>query len=365
MKTIVLNVFILFLVQNNIYSQNLLDTSTWTLGSGSVSGFSQNGSTSENFREYGENHLGDNVILWKGGNDSANNADGGWNSAYKNIDKTKTYRLSVWIKKTNSTDGRTYFGCKSYSGGANQTLNLNGTLNNNPYFWHGDLPILNRWYLLIGYIHKKSYSSTISLGKIYDGVTGEAVLNITDFKFSHNATNLRHRAYLYYDTNTNDRQYFWAPRMEAVDGSEWTFSQLLGVNLDSKLVFNFDNEGNQNQRFYCTSGNCMIPIPDALTDENIPIRTMSTNKLDENNSNYSSINIYPNPTTSILNIELSNNQKIEGEIEVYNLNGQKVHEIKANNKSTKTDISNLSSGTYILHFHLEDGSSVTKKIIKK
>ena len=56
-------------------SQNLLNTSSWTVGNGSVSGFSQNGATSENSREFGADPFGNSSILWKGGNDAASNDD--------------------------------------------------------------------------------------------------------------------------------------------------------------------------------------------------------------------------------------------------------------------------------------------------
>jgi hypothetical protein len=60
-------------------SQNLLNTSNWTIGSGSVSGFAKNGLTSENSREFGTDPFGNSSILWKGGNDAASNEDGNGN----------------------------------------------------------------------------------------------------------------------------------------------------------------------------------------------------------------------------------------------------------------------------------------------
>lgn len=40
-------------------------------------------------------------------------------------------------------------------------------------------------------------------------------------------TSTRHRAYLYYDSNVSDRQYFYGPRLEEVNGNEPTISSLL------------------------------------------------------------------------------------------------------------------------------------------
>lgn len=218
-----------------VLSQNLLDTSKWTQGSGSVLGFDRNGNDSENIREYDTGPNGNTVLLWKAVNDVDNNADGGWNSTYVNVDHTKTYRFSVWLKKTNSNDGHSYFGCRGYLNGEHHILNLDGSVNTNPYFWHGDLPQLDKWYLLIGYVHSSDYMGQVNHGGIYDGKTGEKVKSIRDFKLKIGAPNLAHRAYLYYDTNVNDRQYFYAPRIED-NSTAPTIASLLG--LDKPLAGN-------------------------------------------------------------------------------------------------------------------------------
>jgi len=130
--------------------QNLLDTSIWTIGSGSVTGFNQNGLSSENSRELGLNHVGDEVLLWKASPDINGNTAGGWTTNNHTIDNTKAYRFSIWLKKTNSNDGHSYFGCTT-------VLKLDNAVETYPYFWKGDLPKLDRWYLLVGYVHEHSY----------------------------------------------------------------------------------------------------------------------------------------------------------------------------------------------------------------
>ena len=213
-----------------IYSQNnFLDTSTWAIGTGSAPGFNRIGSDPENVREIGLNPYGENAILWKAVPDAVSNADGGWNGSYFDIDHTKTYRFTVWIKKTNSNDGRTYFGLYTRDATGNHTtLLLNGTLRANAYFWNGDLPQLDKWYLLVGYVHGSSYAGTSTTGGIYDGTTGVKVLNTQlDFKFSTQATRLMHRSYLFYDINTADRQFFWGPTIYEVNGQEPTVQELL------------------------------------------------------------------------------------------------------------------------------------------
>lgn len=365
---------------NNV-DTNLLNTSTWTVGCGSVSGFSQNGATLENCRELGENHVGDEVVLWKAIPDSANNADGGWNSSYYNINHSKSHRFSVWIKKTNSNNGRTYFGCRKY----NNILRLNGSVNNNPYFWSGDLPKLNRWYLLVGYVHKSSYTSTINLGRIYDGVTGKEVASITDFKFKSTATNISHRSYLYYDTNTSDRQYFWNPRIDPITGNEPTISELLQINEDSKLIFSHDLAGNQTQRFYCEEEGFCSPIAPSsrkidekgvkMKDEqgfvvaeqtDVPLPGEEIEKeieiLDVKHT------IYPNPTNGKVTIQLSGKDyNLTNSINIYSVNGSLVKRINIKNPTNQIelDISNMPSGTYFIHMHFTNGTTTTEQIIKK
>ena len=208
---------------------NFLDTSTWTVGSGSVPGFNQNGTTAENIRELGTNPHGDSEVLWKAVPDAVSNNDGGWNGTYFDIDHTKTYRFSVWIKKTNSNNGTTYFGLYTRDASwGHSTLFLNGTPRNNAYFWWGDLPQLDKWYLLVGFVHGSGYMGTTTTGGIYDGVTGAKVLNAKyDFKFSTAAVRFMHRSYLFYDTNTADRQFFWGPTIYEVNGQEPTVQELI------------------------------------------------------------------------------------------------------------------------------------------
>lgn len=211
----------------NVCAQNLLDMSAWSIGTGSTTGFSQNGATAENTREWGEGPHGNRVILWKASPDINSDADGGWSSGYISINHTKMYRLSVWIKKMNSNDGTTYLGTGAIGG---DLLYVNtGVPNSNPYFFSSDLPELDKWYLLVSYVHGSGDNSTASLGKIYDGVTGKAMQGLRDFKLQASTTHIRHRSYLFYDTNTLDRQYFYAPRMEEVNGNEPTIAELLGI----------------------------------------------------------------------------------------------------------------------------------------
>jgi len=353
--------FLFAFYMNTGLSQNLLDTSTWTIGSGSVSGFSQNGVSAENSRDYYSNYQGSDVIVWKATPNSNSGASGGWNTSYHQIDNTQTHRLSVWIKKTNSNLGATYFGTASYSGGS-QILTLNNNINNSPYFWYGDLPELNKWYLLIGYVHKVGYSETVSIGGIYDPETQQKIVNITDFKFTTNATNLRHRAYLYWTNNSNDIQYFYDPRIDPINGNEPTLSQLfLQVNENSILEFSYDTAGNQVLQKYCANGECtgrvseQIKGKQQLAEETENEEILSSNDL---------LTIYPNPTKEKVTIN-SNENNIKT-IHVFDIKGALINTFNYTISTSKIEIDLLQQpvGIYYLHLHFENGESTTKKIIK-
>ena len=224
--TLITTLVLLFFNAATSFSQNLIDLSSWTIGSGSTASFSQNGSTSENVREWGIGPHGNRVVLWKASPDANSDADGGWNTGFISVDHTKMYRFSVWLKKTGSHDGNSYLGC---TGNGAPVTYLNGTAEGNPYFWHGDLPELDKWFLVVGYIHGSGDNSTVTYGGIYDGLNGKKHAILQDFKFQTSTNAVQHRSYLFYDTNTSDRQYFYAPRVDEVNGNEPTIAELLGI----------------------------------------------------------------------------------------------------------------------------------------
>lgn len=347
-----------------VHSQNLLenDLKNWTLGTGSVTGFNQNGSTAENSRENGIGPLGDNVILWKATPDSNSNADGGWNTNYHSIDHTKDYRFTVWIKKTNSNNGSTYLGCNS----TDNILTLAGSVNNNPYFFVGDLPQLNKWYLVVGFVHKSSYGSTTNIGGIYDPSTGSKVKSLTDFKFKNTATTVRHRSYLYYDTNTNDRQYFYEPRLEELNGSEPSIEKLLGLALTNKLVFIYDTAGNQKTRRAPNNTSGPAALKAKLTDDTIE-SIGEEESLDDTVFLDESIIIYPNPTSGNLNMAWNSDYNfLIKDILVSDMGGRQISiEYNKGAREAYVDLTRYPVGVYLVNFILTDGRNIQKKIIKR
>jgi len=94
-----------------------------------------------------------------------------------------------------------------------------------------------------------------------------------------------------------------------------------------------------------------IPSNEACVDFNVGVKTNDLSK----------VKIYPNPTNSILNIELTDNVT---QVVIYNFFGQVVHENKVTNTSTlHVDVSNYDAGAYLVRFVTNQGQSLTQKIV--
>ena len=73
------------------------------------------------------------------------------------------------------------------------------------------------------------------------------------------------------------------------------------------------------------------------------------------------INIYPNPTNEIILIENSQSINIKS-ITISNINGLIIKRFNTN--TSKLDISDISSGLYLLNISYERGTITTKVIIE-
>ena len=220
-------------------------TYDWVVGNSGTNFYNINGAPAENLIENGTTPFGATDLLWKCGNDAASDADGGWNTDYFKIDTSKTYRYTVWVKRTGSASGYAYHGTQNVN-------NLDGTNNANPYFWSGTLPQADTWYLMVGVVHPHTYSSTTDSGEagIYDS-SGNKVLDGTEFKWQSTNDVTRFRNYLYYSTDVNVRQYFYKPLLQVKDGSEWQLEDLLSNSQAKDIVthMEYDAIGRQHKEF--------------------------------------------------------------------------------------------------------------------
>lgn len=202
---------------------NLLAFLPWNVGTGSETGYSQNGDG--NSRILDSTPFGTTDVIWDVSNqDATSNADGGWNGSgdsIVDIDITKTYRFSVWIQRKTIGNGYTYLGLYGRnSSGSNVGVynRSNGANNTNPYFaaatWWGNA---NQWYLVVGHVWPagSGTGSTHPDTGIWD-LSGNKVASAGDFVWRTDNAKTNLRSYLYYSTNTSTNQQFWAPRIDQI-----------------------------------------------------------------------------------------------------------------------------------------------------
>jgi len=221
--------------QSNIGNRTLINWNNWTTGSGGVTGYNQNGQTAENERVVAGNPWGNNAVVWEARPLAQTNDDGGWNTDWFNIDNTKMYRYSVWVRRTSSTSGGTfYFGM--YANGDGSRRMDNSTVEGNAYWECSGTSLLtqNQWYLWVGHVYP---ANTTFTGRNPDtgyyttngraGNVNGCNIGTGDLKWSSNSTQGIHRTYLYYCADNTTRLQFYQPRVDVCDGTEPSIQELL------------------------------------------------------------------------------------------------------------------------------------------
>jgi len=261
--------------------RSVINWDSWTVGTGAVTGYALNGDG--NSRVIDTNPWGNADVVWDTSNqDSANDADGGWDGSSFSIDKTKMYRFSTWVRrKTIGIKGAFFLGT---SGGGASVLNRSdGAANSNPYFsatewWGGE----NQWYLVVGYVWPAgSGTGAVMPDSGIFMTNGVKVTSNADFVWQPTTTSSNHRSYLYYSTDTTTNQQWYQPRVDIVDGTEPTVTELIndagntwtdlsGNNrkgiLAGGATYNSSNGGSisfdgVNDTVYLGTGNTFFPIP--------------------------------------------------------------------------------------------------------
>jgi hypothetical protein len=216
---------------------SLINTNSWTVSSGSVDGYGQNGNTGENTRLYDTDPWGNQSLVWGTFASGDGNADGGWNTNYPSIDPTKLYRFSVWVRRTSSTSGGTfYFG--TGAGGGEVRGTSDSATKGNPYWECQGTGVLtqNQWYLVCGHVypHTTTYTGRhpdTGYFTVAGGATKVMSVNGcnigSDLKWDAASNSAVHRTYHYYCGDSTTRLQFMAPRIDLCDGTEPTISELL------------------------------------------------------------------------------------------------------------------------------------------
>ena len=214
---------------------SIIKYNEWYVGSGSIPGYNHNGNVNENERVLGSNPWSKTDVVWEARPTSDNQADGGWNTPWFDIDNTKMYRFSVWVKRTSTAaGGYFYLGMYGNNGGACRMDTGDAELN--PYWDYRLTSQLtqNQWYLFVGHVYPATTTSTgkhpdsgyyTTAGKVGDNNGGNT--GTGDIKWGLNSTQGIHRTYLYYCNDSATRLQFYHPRVDIVDGTEPSVSDLL------------------------------------------------------------------------------------------------------------------------------------------
>jgi hypothetical protein len=224
---------------------NLLDPGVWVIGTsgdqGTVRGsfFQAETLSGENSIIHSLSPEGRLRPVWQGlsGDAASGDRDGGFRTGEVPVDHTKPYRISVWTRAVVRTGGGVYLGLGGSDwGNPNGVADIaTGAAETNPYPIESlarlDLAV-SRWYLLVGHVLPSTIGTTPPnpiMGGVYDGVTGQKVLNATrDFKWLSTATVTTMRLFQF-NTAASDRQDFWGPRIEMCDGNEPSVDELLAA----------------------------------------------------------------------------------------------------------------------------------------
>lgn len=217
--------------------KNLLDLSTWTLGTGGVTGFTENATAgqNENRRILDTGPFGVSALVWDTpSNDATSDADGGWNSSYYNIDPTKRYRFSVWIRRKILGNGPYYLGTYGLNSSNTNEGVLNrsdGAINTNAYFAATTWPVsilANEWMLVVGHVWPAgSGTGSAHVDSGLWNTSGTKFSNTADFVWQATNAKTAHRSYLYYSTDTTTNQQWYQPRIDLCDGTEPTIAELI------------------------------------------------------------------------------------------------------------------------------------------
>jgi len=218
---------------------SLTSTSSWADGQTStVTGYNANETNNtENARVLATDPWGNQNVVWETRASGDGNGDGGWNTDWFDpIDRTKLYRFSVWMRRTSSTTGGTFYFGLYGTGGSWGVVRLdNGTVEGNPYWECASVGAYtqNQWYLFVGHCYPAgtTYTGRHPDSGYYD-TSGTKYnwngCNIgNDVKMQADATGLMHRTYHYYCGDNTTRLQFAYPRIDLCDGREPSLDELI------------------------------------------------------------------------------------------------------------------------------------------
>jgi hypothetical protein len=235
-------------------NSNLSGFDKWRVGTGDdpSSDWIEVPDLDENERLYLDTPFGGLDVVWRATNldGTQNDGEGGYRSTHFNIDRTKKYRFSQFVRTSTHNDTSIYLGqTDSQSVDPTNRRVIKGDdglpAENFHYFATGyGLPSSDEWYLMVAHIHPEGTSTPIKDAEtgLYD-MSGNLVDNsasFRDFVFSSTTTETMIRGLSYYNRSANpDTVDFWHPRVDAIDGNEPSIERLLDSVKAKQPAVNF------------------------------------------------------------------------------------------------------------------------------
>jgi hypothetical protein len=243
------------------------------------SSFTRNGHAIENSTFIGAGPYGRQTMIWRSENKDADwrlqsgthaypghisAGDGGWNKYISNLDPDKHYMSLVYVRRPDSYTGGSFY----HGTGWNTTMNMDGSVNGNPYFSSfGQSNFAEGvWYLSVGFIWSKNTTTSpdSSIGGCYNLQTGGKLADYRDFRML--SSTQYHRTYQYYsgsrtpeDDTFSPTKIDWAhpgffqidevPTLDELLNGKWSgiqgsFDSSLTPSdadgADGRLILNFD-----------------------------------------------------------------------------------------------------------------------------
>lgn len=131
--------------------------------------------------------------------------------------------------------------------------------------------------------------------------------------------------------------------------------------IDFTNVSTANNNANFKVRIRFNGHNMLAEEGDKVYLNNIAIEGVETTLFTEKFYKVKGLNVYPNPTKSVLKITAN---QVFNQVFIYNFFGQLVYEKSLNKNNLIVDIGNLSNGVYLLKVFSKNATT-TEKIIKK
>lgn len=196
----------------------------WHTGTGNDGKYLMMGTNAENERDVAESPFNMPDVVWKCISTANSNIDGGFEAVNIPIYNTYTYRYSIWVKQMQK-DGYITFGCDP------NTMEAGTEVVSDGIFWAGDVPEINKWYLLVGYINGSEDNTGAKKDSgVWDPETGRRILNINNFKtFKYRSTDetQSYRCWQSYALGVGTEVQFWGQRMDICDNTEPSISEIL------------------------------------------------------------------------------------------------------------------------------------------